>query len=447
MKPIKSNHQANKMISLTPRSIDRRHVLKGFGAAIALPLLNAMSPTAAVGSVMPDAAQTPKRIAFCYAPNGMIRQHWFPAGTGNDFELTQTLQPLEGLRNDLVLLDGLDRSYVGGADPHSQSGSCWMTSSRPEQQRDGVTPIDVTLDQVIARQLAGPTAFPSLEISCNTFTDNLEPKIFDAISWYGPGHDAPSENNPIELFRRLFGQSMTLKSSVLDVVLAEVGDLKKSVGVDDRRKVDEYLQSIRAVEKRIYRQQSEKDRIADLNLKTPESVPVDRGEYIRLMGDMMVLAFQTDMTRVASFMIGPERWQTPQMYDGVFENPMNHHEMTHDHNYDEEVALIDRFHVQQFAYMINKMKSIREGDGTLFDNSLIVFGSGLSDGAKHSYKRLPTIVAGGGEIVGGGRRLTVPEGTPLANLWLTVANQMGVKADRFADSSGVVKDLFGKAGY
>ena len=424
------------------RAIDRRHVLKGIGATIALPWLNAMSYAAGAGMGGSATIAAPKRIAFCYIPNGVIGQHWFPTNKGNDFQLPQTLKPLEKLRDELVLVNGLDRSYVSGADPHSQCGSCWLTSSPPEQQQDGVTPIDTTLDQILAQRVGEATAFPSLEISCNTFTDNLEPKIFDAISWYGPGHDAQSETNPLALFRRLFGTAPTIKNSVLDTIMDEANDLQKAIGKEDRRKLDEYLYSIRAMEKQIARQTKEKDRIADLNLQTPDYVPVDRGEYIRLMGDMMVLAFQTDMTRISTFMVGPERWQSPQMYQGVFDDPVNHHEMTHDHKQDELVAKIDRFHVEQFAYLIEKMKSIPEGDGNLLDNSLMVFGSGLGDGSAHSYKHLPTMVAGGKHTLRGGRQLNLSDGTPLANLWLTIGRQMGMEMDQFADSNGAIDDLF-----
>ena len=426
------------------RTIDRRHVLKGIGATIALPWLNAMSFAAGSGSAIGGSATVvaPKRVAFCYIPNGVIGRHWFPANNGNDFQLPQTLRPLEKLRDDLVFVNGADRSYVSGADPHSQAGSCWLTSSLPGQQQDGSTPIDTTLDQLLAQNVGDATAFPSLEISCNTFTNNLEPKIFDAISWYGPGHNAQSENDPLALFRRLFGTAQTLKSSVIDTIMEEADDLQKTIGKEDRRKLDEYLYSIRALEKQIARQSKEKDRIADLKLKSPDHVPVDRGEYIRLMGDMMVLAFQTDMTRISTFMVGPERWTSPQMYDGVFDYPVNHHEMTHDHNQDASVAKIDHFHVQQFAYLIEKMKSTPEGDGNLLDNSLMVFGSGLGDGSAHSYKNLPTFVAGGKNTLRGGRQLNLSEGTPLANLWLTIGKQMGLEMDQFADSNGTVDDLF-----
>jgi hypothetical protein len=270
----------------------------------------------------------------------------------------------------------------------------------------------------------------------------MEPKLFDAISWYGPGNNAKSLNDPQKVFKRLFGQSGSVDQSVLDTLLDEAAQLNKKLGVKDRQKMEEYLESVRAIEKRIGIQKDSKDRIADLNLEMPANVPVDRGEFIRLMGDMMVLAFRTDQTRVATFMIGPERWQTPQLYEGVFDKPVNHHIMTHDTACDDQVSLIDQFHVQQYAYLVDQLKKIPEGDGTLLDNCSFVLGSGLGNGARHSYKQLPLVMAGsGGGKIETGRHLMADEGTPLANLRLSLAENMGLNLENFADSTGRLAQL------
>jgi len=370
-----------------------------------------------------------------YIPNGVIGSKWFPEQTGEEFDLPESLQPLAGFKKDITVVSGLNRTYLTG-EPHSQAGSCWLTSALPNERADGVTAIDRTLDQVIAKELAGQTAFPSLEISCNTFVDNMEPKIFDAISWYGPGYDAKSTNDPHQLFKRLFGESQPLKQSVLDAVISDANHINRKLGVEDRRKLDEYLTSIRAVENRMERQGKSKAKVGKIDYKVPEQVPVRRREYIRLMGDLMVLAFQTDQTRIATMMVGPERWQTPQLYEGVFEKPISHHVLTHDPEYDDVVAKIDQFHVEQYAYLIDRLKTIQEGEKTLLDNCSLILGSGLGNGARHSYEQLPLIVAGsGGGAFRTGRHLKADKGTPLANLWLSVADNMGLKLDRFADST------------
>jgi hypothetical protein len=204
------------------------------------------------------------------------------------------------------------------------------------------------------------------------------------------------------------------------------------------------LASVRAIEQRLDKQDESKGRIGPIQFAVPDEIPTNRREYIRMMGDLMVLAFQTDQTRIASLMVGPERWETPQLYEGVFEKPVNHHVMTHDTACSEDVAKIDRFHVDQYAYLIERMKSIREGDGTLLDHCSFVLGSGIGNGASHSYEELPVVIAGSGAgSFETGRHLANFTGTPLANLWLSIAKTMGVELPRFADSTGHLSGLLG----
>lgn len=417
------------------KPISRRTVLKSACAAIALPWLEAMSPAqAAIVN-----ARVPQRLAFMYIPNGVIGKQWFPNQSGKTFDLPPTLQPLKKLKQDITVISGLNRTYLSG-EPHSQAGSCWLTSALPNERKDGVTSVDTTLDQMIARTVGEATPFPSLELSCNSFVDNMEPKLFDAISWYGPGNDAKSQNNPEDVFKRLFGEAATIKQSVLDTVISEANSLHRDLGASDRHKLDEYLTSIRSVEKRIRKQLAAKTRVGKVEMDVPETIPSDRGEFIRLMGDLMILAFRTDQTRIATLMVGPERWQSPQMYNGVFDKPVSHHVLTHDTTMDDKVAKIDRFHVQQYAYLIEQLKNHREGDGTMLDNCSFVLGSGIGNGARHSYEQLPMIIAGsGGGQFETGRHLTCSAGTPLANLWLSLADTMGVQMDRFADSTERLK--------
>ena len=412
-------------------------MLKGVGAAIALPWLEAMQRAGTSSAIANTATrEAPKRLAFMYIPNGVIGSKWFPTTDGRDFEFTQSLKPLAEFKDDITVISGLNRTYLMG-EPHSQAGACWLTSAKPDERTDGSTAIDRTLDQVVAGTVGDATAFPSIELSCNSFVDNMEPKIFDAISWYGPGNDAKSQNDPRKVFQRLFGSARKIKSSVLDTVLEDANDLRRELGKNDRRKLDEYLSSVRSIENRLAKQDETKGRIGPIDYTVPAEVPTNRGEYIRMMGDLMVLAFQTDLTRISTMMVGPERWETPQLYDGVFEKPVNHHVMTHDPELDDEVALIDKFHVAQYAYLIRKLKSVQEGDQTLLDSCSFVLGSGLGNGARHSYEQLPVVIAGSAnESYQTGRHLVAEDGTRLANLWLSLAQNMGVEIEEFADSTG-----------
>ena len=420
------------------KPISRRTVLKGACASIALPWLEAMRPLTSLAASPVAAVTAPQRLAFMYIPNGVIGQHWFPTSPDQDYLATQSLAPLQAVRDDIVVINGLNRTYVSG-EPHSQAASCWMTSSGPYDRPDGSTAINKTLDQIIAAEVGKATPFPSLELSCNSFVDNMEPKLFDAISWYGPGHDARSENNPHKVFERLFCESDHFNRSVLDTVLEDARSLRQNLGQADRRKLDEYLDSVRAIEQRLDKQANSRSNLGPVQFDMPDEVPVNRGEYLRLMGDLMILAFATDQTRVATLMVGPERWETPQLYDGVFDKPVQHHQMTHDDTFDEEVALIDRFHVTQYLYLINRLKASQEGEGSMLDNCLFVLGSGIGDGNSHSYEQLPMVIAGsGGGRVETGRLVDCKKGTPLANLWLTLARQMGVDMSEFADSTGTL---------
>ena len=416
--------------------MSRRAALKGAAATIALPFLDIMRPLVSTASASEIAAEKVKRIAFMYIPNGVIGHHWHPQEGQSNWLGSQSLKPLEEVQDDVVVINGLNRLYISG-EPHCQAASCWMTSSKPHERVDGSTAVNMTLDQVIARQVGKATPFPSLELSCNSFSDNQEPKLFDAISWYGPNHDARSESDPHRVFQRLFGDSGHLNRSVLDTVLEDARSLNKQLGRQDRRKLEEYMESVRAIETRLDHQADSRNKLGKIDFKIPDPVPTNRGEYLRLMGDLMVLAFRTDQTRIVSLMVGPERWATPQLYDGVFEKPVEHHQMTHDNSQDEDVALIDRFHVTQYAYLINRLKEYQDANGSLLDSTYFVLGSGISDGNEHSYENLPMIIAGGKTHgIKTGRQIQCEQDTPLANLWLSLANEMGVDLNEFADSNG-----------
>jgi hypothetical protein len=424
---------------MIPQRISRRTVLRGAGAAMALPMLEIMTP---VGRAAEKTA-APRRIAFFYIPNGVVQSTWNPKETGKNFALSPTLEPVEPIREKISLYSNLDRIKVSGTDGHAQASTCWLSSARPEELSPAGYPLKRTLDQIIAAETGKVTPFRSLELSCNSYTDNKESVYFDNISWYGHGHVAKSMRDPQQVFNRLFAvkQQQTL-GSVLDLVAEDAKSLRSQLGRIDQHKLDEYTHSVRTVEQQIARVRDRQADIQKLNLKAPVQpwTAMRRDEFIQIQGDLMILALQTDLTRVASLMVSPERWGTPQMVHGLFEKPIQHHGWTHGQGnarVRSQLAKLDRYHVEQYTRLVQKMDAIREGERSLLDNSAVILGSGLSSGAKHVCTNLPTLVAGscGGQITTN-RHVRSAKGTPVANLWLSLAQAMGVKTKRFADSTG-----------
>lgn len=444
---------------------NRRNFLKlTGGASLSLPWFASRANAGVIGESKP-----PRRLAFFYVPIGVVRKAFFPgeanallpAGnnfdpkkiTGResvklgvqDFPNTPTLEPLQELKDKVSLITSLDRTFQIGTDVHAQCASCFLSSAAPFSVSTSAWPLARTLDQIVADHVGQDTPFRTIEISCNSHKDNRESIYFDNISWYGTGHVAPSIRNPRKLYQRLFSTSeIDSFRNITDLALADAKDMQRELGHGDRRKFEEYFESIRTIEKQMNRLESLKSELANVTLEEPTDSHLPRGEYIRLMGDMMIVALQSGLTNVASLMIGPERWDTPFLFEGLFEKPMSHHQMSHNQRkFSEQLIEVDKFHMRQYAYMIERMSAIEEADGSsLLDNTLFTYGSGLGDGSTHQYNDLPIIVAGKG---GGGFRngihLNCDEGTPLANLWLTQAQVTGAKIDQFADSNGVIDSL------
>jgi len=407
---------------------------------LALPFLDAMQVRGA------KAAKVPKRVAFFYTPNGVAQKAWHPAEAGHNFALSQTLQPLEPLRNKISLLTNLGRVKVSGTVGHAQAGACYLSTAAPDELSPAGYPLKRTIDQVIADVAGKDTPFRSLELSCNSFTDNRESVYFDNISWYGHGHVARSIKDPRKVFQRLFNvKEHQANASVLDLVLADAKDLQGKLGRLDRRKLDEYMDSVRTVEQQIERITKRQVDIRDIDLEEPEKLwtTMRRDEYIQIMGDLMILALQTDLTRVSSMMVAPERWSTPLMFEGVFVKPINHHGWTHNQNNAKvlnDLEKLDHFHMRQFARLCSKMDSIKEGEGTLLDNMIFTYGSGLSSGMLHECTNLPTVIAGSaGGLLKTNRHDAHAKNTPIANLWVSMAQIMGVKTNQLADSTGPLK--------
>ena len=416
-----------------------------------------------------------KKLIMMYIPNGILRRYFFPGeeeavlpgfvgGFNADkfknkkrilnkpgiypLEFTSTMRPLIKHKDDVTMITGMDRTFKNGQDVHAQGASCYLTSVSPVQAAEkGMRhPNGRSLDQVIGDQVGHTTVFNTLEISCNGFTSGKEDIFFDNISWYGPGKIAPSIKNPRKLYDRLF-MADSYRDHVQDVtelILADTKSISRKLGNQDKDTLDGFVTMIREIELRIEKLEKMISG-ADINQPTNEILP--RGEYIRLQADLMLAALQMGITNVSTFMIGPERWDASLMYEGVFPKPVQHHSMTHNQKKLEvakELQKIDVFHLEQLSYVISRMKEIKESDGTsLFENSLLTYGAGLGDGATHQYFDLPMIVAGKGQgQIKQGRFIKCKSGTLNSNLWLALANLMGLEIESFADSNGVISDLW-----
>lgn len=430
---------------MATQPLSRRTFLRGCGATLALPMLDAMRANAYAAKANDG---PPTRTAFFYIPNGVVQTTWHPKETGEGFGLSPTLQPLEGVREKISLLTRLDRIKVAGTDGHAQASTCWLSSAAPDELSPAGYPLKRTIDQIIAAEAGKHTAFRSLELSCNPYQDNKESVYFDNISWYGHGHVARSMRDPQAVFNRLFAvQEHAEHASVLDVVLEDARFLERKLGRRDRDKLDEYMHSVRTVEQQIDRVKKRQAEIDKLKLQPPTKPwqAMTRDEFIQVMGDLMILALRTDLTRVATLMSSPERWGSPLVVHGLFDKPIQHHGMTHNQGNErvrKDLEQLDRFHVEQFARLVAKMDAIEEGEGTLLDNIIFLLGSGISSGDLHVYTDLPTVIAGrGGGAIRTNMHNKYAEGTPIANLWLSLAHIMGVKCNRIADSTEPLKDF------
>lgn len=382
---------------------------------------------------------------FTSSQKEIARQLQTPVGLHRLEKLTPTQRPLESIKHKVTLITGMDRFYKHGSDVHAQCASCFLSSATAHEVKSSVYPLARTLDHIVADHVGDATPFRTLELSCNSHKDNKESIYFDNISWYGTEHVAPSIRDPRKAYQRLFGtQKIQAYRNITDLVLEDARSMQRNLGRADREKFAEYFEGIRAIEQQMDKLETMKGELAKVSIDEPPEAHLPRGEYIRLMGDLMVAALQTGLTNVATLMIGPERWDTPFLYESLFDKPMSHHQMSHNQGrFLNQLLQVDRFHMEQFAYLVQKMDAITESDGSsLLDNTIFTYGSGLGDGATHQYTELPIIVAGsGGGRLKTGRHLHCSDGTALANLWLTQAQIMGVKRKRFADSTGPVQEL------
>jgi hypothetical protein len=452
---------------LPNQTLDRRTVLKGLGTAIALPLLDAMLPRLAVAGLAAG-AKAPLRLGAFYVPNGANMADWTPAEEGANFKLPWILEPLQPVKDDLLVLTGLtcDKARPNGDGPgdHARAMSAFLTGCQPRKTYGADIKAGISLDQYVAQHVGEATRFPSLEIGCESgrqagnCDSGYSCAYSSTISWRSDRTPVPKEVNPRLVFERLFGNGKAgetvearakrerYRKSVLDLARDDAKRLQGSLGASDNRKLDEYLSAVRELEVRIARAQEEANKPVPRPdyPAPPPGVPQDFAEHLRLMGDLTVLAFQTDLTRVVTLAFANEGSNKPYPQVGA---PEGHHNLSH-HQRDpkkmEKIRRINRFHMEGFTAMLRKMKSIREGDRTLLDNCMLIYGSGNSDGNRHNHDDLPVLLVGqGGGTIETGRHVTYPHDTPLTNLYLSLMERLGIQANRFGDSTGKLPGLSG----
>ena len=435
--------------------IPRRTFLRGLGTAMALPWLEAMAPTRLTAAA--GGGSSPLRMAFVYVPNGVNMADWTPQAEGADVELPFILNPLKPHQSDFQILSGLahrtaDANGDGPGD-HARASASFLTGVQARKTAAVDIRAGVSVDQIAAGKIGNLTRFPSLELSCDK---GQQAGACDSgyscayqfnLAWKSPTTPLPPEVDPRLVFERLFASGnpgetkesrarrRQTQQSILDFVLEDARQLSGRLGATDRRKLDEYMTSVREIEQRIER--SENFAEANPSYPKPEGIPSDYAQHIRLMFDIMALAFQTDSTRVATFIMAHDGSNRSYPAIGV---PDGHHDLSHhggNKSKKEKIARINQFHMQQFAAFLERLKSIREGERTLLDNSMIVYGSGISDGDAHAHNDLPVILAGrGAGTLTPGRHVRFPKDTPMTNLYLSMLDRMGAKEQRFGDSTG-----------
>lgn len=443
---------------ITRKHLNRRMFLRGLGTSVALPLLDAMTPAFAATDT-----KTPNRMAFAYVPNGIIPDGWRPDEEGSNYAFKRIMAPMEPHRDHLLVLSGLThnggRALGDGPGDHARAASSFLTGCHPRKTAGGDIKIGVSVDQIAAQRIGAATRFPSLELGLEDgrLVGNCDSGYSCAYSnnlaWRTESAPLPPEINPRLVFERLFGSGdevedrasrarrLKLQKSILDSVQDDTSSLKASLGAADKRKLDEYLHGVREIEKRIAAAERDSRQIAPPMAK-PDGMPLDYSEHARLMMDLMAAAFQTDATRVITLMMAREGSTRAYREIGVTDA---HHPMTHHRNNEEmveKVRKINRYHVEQFAYFIEKLAATPDGDGTLLDHSMIVYGSGISDGNRHTHHDLPVLLAGRGNgALKPGRHIRFPAETPMANLFLSMLDRMNVPIDHLGDSNGKVADL------
>jgi hypothetical protein len=428
---------------ITKKALDRRTVLRGMGAAVALPLLDSMVP-ALTAAVAPT-----QRFGFVYVPHGSIMREWTPVQEGTNFEFSPILKPLEDFRQHMTVLSNLSNYGESG---HSVSSAMWLSGTFPS--KGSLLKLGTTVDQLIAQQIGKDSPFPSMEFATEDHSSHLGSCAGDflcsymsTISWASPTQPLPMEINPRVVFERMFGGDkanpaerrarLAKNKSLLDAVVASANDLKVSLGVRDRGRVSEYLDNVREIERRIVRAETQRDETGIEAPPTPVGIPENWEEHVNLMFDLMHLALQGNMTNVVSFMMARELSTLSYPQIGVADG---HHPVSHNNNVPEQVAKkikVDMYHLDLFAQFLEKLRSTPDGDGNLLDHSLFLYGSGMTNGNQHDHENLPTLVVGGAAGKHkGNRHIKMAKSTALSNLMISIMDKAGVNTEKFGQSSG-----------
>ncbi|MFM8707978.1 MAG: DUF1552 domain-containing protein [Planctomycetia bacterium] len=446
------------MPNVTARTLSRRTLLRGIGVALPLPWLEAMGPLAARAAAAAAQPAPPNPVAVLYGPNGQHNPHGTPKGEGRDFELAPIMAPLAGLKQKLTVLSGLAadkaRPHGDGGGDHARAMAAFLTGVHP-RKTDGTSIRNGTsVDQIVATMVGDETRLASLEIGADKGAmagdcDSGYSCVYSStMSWRSPTQPVPKEVNPKVVFDRLFGDGdpaaaarAARRKSILDFVRDDSRGLERRLAAGDRRKLDEYFTSVRDIEQRIERAAALPP-VQPPGMPQPAGIPKDNGEHIRLMCDLLVVAFQADVTRVATFVLANEGSNKPYPFIGV---PEGHHDLSHHGgNPDKQAKIrtINLFHARNVAHLLERLDATQEADGTLLDHAAIVYGGGIHDGNRHNHEDLPILLAGGGcGTITTGRHLRFPAETPLANLWLSLLDRMNASVEQLGDSTGRLPGL------
>jgi hypothetical protein len=433
---------------ITKKHLDRRMLLRGLGTGIALPLLDAMIPAAT--ALAQTAAKPQTRLGYVFFPHGAVMKNWVPKTTGSDFEVTPILKPAEKFKSKMTIVSGLRNKPAESSDPHGIIAGTWLRCVNPHDLSDPAA--GVTCDQIAARHIGKSTTFPSIELGTpvgGPCAAGYSCSFGSSLAFRTPDQALPIENNPRKLFFQLFGQGddsaeraaiVNQTGSILDSIVGEAAALQRKVSAADAAMVSNYLESVREIELRVTKMQ--KQDLGDAIPPAPVGIPPTYDEHMKSLFDMMALAYQVNLTNVATFMMEKEVSMRTYTNIGVAEafHPLSHH--GEDPDKMAKLTLVQAFHTSLFNHLLEKLDSMPEGDGTVLDNSIILFGANMSNSDKHNNDPLPSAVFGhGGGTIKGGQHLAYPQDTPHANLLLTLMQRAGVPEEKFGDSTGALSEV------
>jgi hypothetical protein len=451
-------------VIVTRKQVSRRTLLRGVGAAIALPALDSMVPALSAAAQV-SGKMSPMRMVFCYVPNGIDMRNWRPSTEGRGFNLPKILSPVAPVQDDVIVLSGLmdhgGMALGDGPGDHARAAASFLTGVHPKKTAGSDISVGISIDQLAAQKIGSATRLASLELGCEDghLAGNCDSgyscAYVNSISWRGPTTPNPPEVNPRSVFERLFGndenagdpaaraRNARYQRSILDLVADDTRRLQGEVGVSDKRKLDEYFTAIREVERQIEVMESQiaSNSVALPTVTKPDGVPIEFAEHARLMFDLLAIALQTDTTRIATFMLAREGSNRSYREIGI---PEGHHGLSHHRNDPalmDKVAAINYHHMEQFGYFLSKLKKTNEGGTSVLDNTFVLYGSGISDGNRHNHDDLPVLLAGGSTKFQTGRHVKYTQSMPVSSLYLSILDAAGVQTDRFGDSNGRLQFL------